>query len=553
VFRRFLYDQARAIGVEPRGMCSQVLFHGGADWSRLQFLASQAGRGRAEQLSQAAADMRSYARSTECRRKWLLRYLGDEADGTCSTPCDVCANAARSLRVGGEARALLLCARACGGRFGSGVLLEFVRGAKTARLAAKGRLLASEHYGSGARFNRAAEWWRKLLDALLERALLSEQLVEWRGGGAAVPSFRAVCLTADGDSLVRAGTDEQPAPLSLVLVGEHEKAAPCRHPAPGCRAGPSSSSRQPPAAPNACDGSAPQADQIEATAAETRLLEVLRALPAAEQLAADADESHAGVHDADGAGGAPLGELLDARQLLAIVKARPSNGEALRDVAPLAVTKLGGVGSPRCTQLLRVLRAESAALQLQLDQFSHKQHTARLLRRLLTCRATVAERADVAPYMILGEAVLNRLAAHRPTSLGELRGMPGVPQRSADLYGMAFMETVQQYVGAHNLSLSDHGRLSSDRMPAAATSEWRSACRDGSDLAQPASSAVSQPAVRELQRALVTPHSVSLPLSCPGRAAGQVVTTNAGGWATKRQLPASFFAGRGRGKQKKGR
>ena len=78
-----------------------------------------------------------------------------------------------------------------------------MRGAKTQRLSGKPWLLSSAAFGAGEGMGRTAEWWRRLLHALVERKLLFEQTVTLPPGGP-VASFQSLHLSAQARGAARA-------------------------------------------------------------------------------------------------------------------------------------------------------------------------------------------------------------------------------------------------------------------------------------------------------------------------------------------------------------
>jgi ATP-dependent DNA helicase RecQ len=122
-----------------------------------------------QQLRQVLA----FAESSECRRAVQLRYFGEEFTG----PCDACDNC-REPRVSEdwslEARQFLSCvARLAqrGQHYGSAYVVEILRGARTARLLARGHDALSV-YGIGK--SRSVEDWRGVARALLHQGLIAE-------------------------------------------------------------------------------------------------------------------------------------------------------------------------------------------------------------------------------------------------------------------------------------------------------------------------------------------------------------------------------------------
>jgi ATP-dependent DNA helicase RecQ len=122
-----------------------------------------------QQLRQVLA----FAESTECRRAVQLRYFGEEFTGPCEA-CDNCCEPPVSEDCSLEARQFLSCiARLAqrGQHFGSAYVIEILRGARTARLLARGHDALSVH---GIGKSRKVEDWRGVARALLHQGLVAE-------------------------------------------------------------------------------------------------------------------------------------------------------------------------------------------------------------------------------------------------------------------------------------------------------------------------------------------------------------------------------------------
>lgn len=112
-----------------------------------------------------------YAESSACRRAIQLRYFGEDCAGTCGA-CDNCLEQRTQEDWGVEARQFLSCiARLAqrGQRFGAAYLIEILRGARSARIAAQGHAELSV-YGIGK--HRSVHDWRTLARALAHQGLV---------------------------------------------------------------------------------------------------------------------------------------------------------------------------------------------------------------------------------------------------------------------------------------------------------------------------------------------------------------------------------------------
>lgn len=118
---------------------------------------------------QRLQNMERYCYTTECLRNYILKYFGENP----TKPCDDCGNCQRTfetLDMTDAAKQIINCVFEAKGRFGRGIIIDAVAGAKTARLEEVG---ATEYksYGALAKTNR------NLLRRLVEQMVLEGYLV----------------------------------------------------------------------------------------------------------------------------------------------------------------------------------------------------------------------------------------------------------------------------------------------------------------------------------------------------------------------------------------
>ena len=77
--------------------------------------------------------MVGYCYTAECLRGYILRYFGETAGARCGN-CGNCESGASAVDVTNEARAVMRCVQQLRGRFGKGVVVDVLRGARTARI-----------------------------------------------------------------------------------------------------------------------------------------------------------------------------------------------------------------------------------------------------------------------------------------------------------------------------------------------------------------------------------------------------------------------------------
>ncbi len=192
-----------------------------------------------------------YCETTECRRRVLLRYFGEEPPGPCGN-CDTCLEPIATWDATIPAQKALSAVYRTGQRFGMMHVIDVLRGEPTEKVLRNGHDRLPT-FGVGADLDQRA--WRTLLRQLLVRGLLASDI--------------------DGMQVLRLGRDAWPVLKGekRLLLREERKAAPkARDRASRRRAAVGdlwAEARGGPAAPAAAAAPSP---------AEERLFEALRAL-----------------------------------------------------------------------------------------------------------------------------------------------------------------------------------------------------------------------------------------------------------------------------------
>lgn len=113
--------------------------------------------------------MERYCYTTECLRNYILKYFGENPE----KPCEDCGNCLRefeTLDMTDEAKKIINCVYEAKGRYGKGIIIDTVAGAKTARL---DKIGATEYksYGTLSAVNK------NLLRRLIEQLVLEGYLM----------------------------------------------------------------------------------------------------------------------------------------------------------------------------------------------------------------------------------------------------------------------------------------------------------------------------------------------------------------------------------------
>ena len=104
-----------------------------------------------------------WCEATTCRRRALLSYFGEETEGACGN-CDICLNPPKTWDATEAAQKLLSTIYRTGQRFGSGQVIDVLRGKDTAKINQFGHQKLST-YGIGAEHND--KQWRSMIRQLI--------------------------------------------------------------------------------------------------------------------------------------------------------------------------------------------------------------------------------------------------------------------------------------------------------------------------------------------------------------------------------------------------
>ncbi|MFT6099633.1 MAG: ATP-dependent DNA helicase RecQ [Arenicella sp.] len=109
-----------------------------------------------------------WCETNTCRRRALLRYFGEQREEVCGN-CDICLNPPKTWDATEDAQKLLSNIYRTGQRFGSGHVIDVLRGKETAKVNQFGHQALST-YGIGAQ--RTDKQWRSIIRQLLVQNFL---------------------------------------------------------------------------------------------------------------------------------------------------------------------------------------------------------------------------------------------------------------------------------------------------------------------------------------------------------------------------------------------
>jgi ATP-dependent DNA helicase RecQ len=116
--------------------------------------------------------MVGFAEALSCRRQVLLGYFDERSAGDCGN-CDICLNPPAMMDVTENARKALSCIYRVGQRFGTGHVIDVLRGSRNQRLLQLGHDRLST-YGIGA--DQSQEYWGSLLRHLVHHGLVEQDV-----------------------------------------------------------------------------------------------------------------------------------------------------------------------------------------------------------------------------------------------------------------------------------------------------------------------------------------------------------------------------------------
>jgi ATP-dependent DNA helicase RecQ len=144
-----------------------ILFYTYGDVARQQFFINQR---PTQSLREAAAlqlrQMSTWAEVRSCRRSALLEYFGEAFDGQDSPCCDNCRNPPELVDFTIPAQKFLSCVVRTGERFGSGYIIDVLRGSRAERILRLGHDRLST-YGIGR--DQSKHEWQYLARELVKR------------------------------------------------------------------------------------------------------------------------------------------------------------------------------------------------------------------------------------------------------------------------------------------------------------------------------------------------------------------------------------------------
>jgi ATP-dependent DNA helicase RecQ len=127
-----------------------------------------------EVFLQKLQQMATYGALHACRRKYMLDYFGEAAPDFCGN-CDVCLSQPERTEGTALAHKALTAISRLQQRFGSGYVVDFLRGSKAGKIRAHHRTLTT--YGAGAELPR--DTWHAIINDLIAQGYIEQSTGEY--------------------------------------------------------------------------------------------------------------------------------------------------------------------------------------------------------------------------------------------------------------------------------------------------------------------------------------------------------------------------------------
>ena len=122
--------------------------------------------------------IKKYVNTNECRRKFILKYFGEEYNLDNCNNCDNCVqdkkNVTRDFTL--ETIIFLMVVNKTGNRYGINTIISIINGSKSIKVPAEFK--STNIYGCGSSINKTVEWWKILSRMLIDIEFLNERPVE---------------------------------------------------------------------------------------------------------------------------------------------------------------------------------------------------------------------------------------------------------------------------------------------------------------------------------------------------------------------------------------
>lgn len=148
-----------------------------------------------------------------------------------------------------------------------------------------------------------------------------------------------------------------------------------------------------------------------------------------------------------------IGDHLNTEAWHSLFRQLIHNGYLEQDVANYSILKLKERARPLLTGQERLLLAKPRIKKTEPAKKTKTKHTNpsmpdnELFEHLRKLRKTLAQKANVAPFIIFSDATLHEMAAKKPIDSDAFLHISGVGQKKLESYGQIFIDSIKAYLG----------------------------------------------------------------------------------------------------------
>jgi ATP-dependent DNA helicase RecQ len=159
------------------GKC--VLYFSNKDLQKLEHLMRQKPLSEREMGTQLIDEMVAYSESSNCRRKVLLHYFGEEYDeSACDEKCDNCQNPKEKIDVKDTVFCVLTAIKQLKEKFAVGYVVDIVLGRGNSQIQSY-KHDALKCFGNGAEFEMDDHFWFSLVRQMMIEGLIKKDIEEY--------------------------------------------------------------------------------------------------------------------------------------------------------------------------------------------------------------------------------------------------------------------------------------------------------------------------------------------------------------------------------------
>jgi ATP-dependent DNA helicase RecQ len=165
------YQESGRAGRDGDPAVCELLFSAGDIHRSRYFLKSVSDEQEKKRALRSLSEIVRYAGTLGCRKDHILRYFGESPDRASCGACDVCGGEVVTQECTRDAQIVMSAVHRTGARFGSGYVVDVIRGTETERVRQFGHD-SLQTYGVGSDKNKIH--WRRIIDELVTQGYLEQ-------------------------------------------------------------------------------------------------------------------------------------------------------------------------------------------------------------------------------------------------------------------------------------------------------------------------------------------------------------------------------------------